>query len=115
MAYVDNFESLFKKTDDLTPEKIILKFFDAKDNLALKTEIPDKALMALVALSAYAKRLRAIGLVKTADLAEALVDFFLQYMVSRDRQGRGEGERMLGALREQLQQKGVISKLLGAE
>lgn len=114
MAYVDNFETLFKKSDNLTPEKIILEFYDLK-NIALKSEIPDKALMALVALRAYERRLRKLGLTQLADLTKDIIEFFLEFMVSRNREGRKEGERMLGALREQLSQKGVMSKLLGVE
>lgn len=109
-----NLEQLFKKTDDMTAEKIILKFFDT-EFLNLKTEIPDSALMALVNLEAYVKILEKKNLKKTAMLVSELCDFFKQFMISRNRQSRGEGERMLGALREQLKTKGVLSKLLGAE
>lgn len=81
----------------------------------MKTEIPDNALIPLTALEAYVGILEKKGLTMLAFLTKELCRLFKENMVSRNRQGRGEGERMLGALREQLQNKGVISKLLGAE
>lgn len=114
LAYEDNFESLFQKGEDLTAEKIILKFFDT-EFLALKTEIPDKMMMDIIGLELLGQYLTHLGLKKSGKLCTELARFTKEHMISRNREGRHEGERMLGALREQLKNKGIISKLLGTE
>ena len=114
MAYIDNFEGMFKTTDELTVEKIILKFFDIDANLNLKTEIPPNALIPLETLEAYAIILHEQGLKKTAKLVTELVRLFKEFMISYDRQGRGEGERMIAGMKEQIKNSGTLARLLGA-
>lgn len=114
MAYADNWESLFRQTDELTAEKIILKFFDT-EFLNLKTEIPDKIFMDLVSLELLGTYTKSLGLKQFSILCFETSRVIKEFMISRNRQGRGEGERMLGALRTQLANKGIMSKLLGAE
>jgi len=112
MSNIDNFESLFKTTEDLTPEKIILKFFESGD-IDLKTEIPARMMMAIVILEAMSPYYKDLGLTQLSKLIDAICKSLKDKMVSLDRKGRGEGERMLGAIRQQLQSKGVLSELLG--
>jgi len=112
MAQIDNFEALFKTTEDLTPEKIILKFFESGD-IDLKTEIPARMMMAIVILEAMSPYYKDLGLTQLSSLIDAICKSLKDKMVSLDRKGRGEGERMLGAIRQQLQSKGVLGELLG--
>lgn len=114
MAYIDNFENLFQKTDDMTAEKIILKFFDT-DFLNLKTEIPSRMLIDLATLEALSPLLKKKGLKKTSALVDELVRLIKEFMISLDRKSRGEGERMIGSIRQQLANKGILGKILGAE
>lgn len=113
MAYIDNFEGLFKQQDDLTVEKIILKFFDT-EFLNLKTEIPANALIPLTTLESYISLLKLRGLPKTAKLTEELCRLFKEFMISYNREGRGEGERMIAGMKEQIKNSGTLAKLLGA-
>lgn len=108
----DNFEGLFKVGEDVTAEKLVLQFYDKK-NINMKTEIPDKMLMAMAVLKPTAKMMRKEGLTISADLTEEILEEVKELMVSRNREGRKEGTAMLGAIRQQLQKSGTLARILG--
>jgi hypothetical protein len=112
---VDNFDKLFQMGgDSVTSEKIITMFFNSKD-INMKTEIPSSALMALCFLESYADSLKKQKLYKSSALIKQLIKLYKEFMVSRERKGRQEGTTMLGAIRQQLQNSGILAKLLGSD
>lgn len=127
MSTFDNFERLFQRGEDaLSPEKVILKFFDTQ-NINLKTEIPSRMLIPLTSLESYSKLLErkycneefiekyGDSFKEVIELINSMVQLIKEEMVSLDRQGRQEGERMVGSLREQLATKNVLGKIFGVE
>lgn len=115
MALVeDNFEKLFDIDDNMNTEKIISSFYEPK-NINMKTEIPKKIVIQIAVLEAYAFELKKMGLTKSYKMIIKILDLFKELMVSGDREGRKEAMTMLNAVKEQVKQGGVLSKLLGVD
>lgn len=113
MSMEDTFESLFNTpTDELSSEKLVEMFFNPK-GINMKTDIPEKALMYLIVLEAYSKRIKEMGFKRSYARVIKIIQLYKECMVSRNRLGRGEGKDMLGALREKLKSDTIFSKLLG--
>lgn len=113
MRMEDTFESLFNtSSDDMTSEKLIEMFFNPK-GVNMKTEIPSSALMALCVLESYTIRMKELKLTKSYKLTTNIIKLYKELMVSRDRKGREEGEKMIGAIRETIKTNSIFGKLLG--
>jgi hypothetical protein len=83
-TYADDF---VQAGQEETAEKILVKLLDDK-GIELKTEIRDPR--ALAQLSTLARWLELEKMSQSAKIIDDFVDYFLRYMVSKDRQSRKE-------------------------
>lgn len=111
----DNFSKLFESEDDYSSEKIISSFYETGKNINSKTEIPKKGVLLIAVLESYVEEIRRAGLVETARMVKMMIRIFKELMISADREGRKEAVSMLGAIREQIKNSGVLSRILGSE
>lgn len=112
----DNFESIIKSVNnDANSEKIISDFYNLKKDLNAKTEIPKEVVIAVCGMELAIMRMERKKLKKSAKSAREFLRIYKEVMISVDRKGRSEGIQFLGAIKQQLQNSSILSKVFGVD
>ncbi|MEM1793272.1 MAG: hypothetical protein QXE92_03430 [Thermofilaceae archaeon] len=107
------FEEL-KPVEEITFEKILGELIKKDENLALKSHVPNP--LALDVLKVVQLLLEKRNLKRSSQIIEWFIEYFLVYMISKDRLSRQEIVKAVSEMAKvKLEEKTLKEKLLGVE